>query len=112
MGAVFAIFSAFYFWFEKITGKCFSEIWARIHFWTFFIGVNLTFFPMHFLGIAGMPRRISTYPYSYAGFNFWASFGSAITMISVIIFFIGLIDAYVNTEKNVKKNPNFYKESW
>ena len=59
MGAVFSIFSAFYFWIEKILGIRYSEIVGQVHFWLFFLGVNLTFFPMHFLGLAGMPRRIS-----------------------------------------------------
>ena len=58
MGAIFSIFGGVYYWFYKITGKRYSEILAQIHFWVFFIGVNLTFFPMHFLGVAGMPRRI------------------------------------------------------
>jgi heme/copper-type cytochrome/quinol oxidase subunit 1 len=70
MGAVFAIFGAFYFWFEKITSRKFSETLAQIHFWVFFAGVNLTFFPMHFLGMAGMPRRISNYPTTFADYNF------------------------------------------
>ena len=58
MGAVFSIFGGLYYWFEKITGVTYSEILAQIHFWAFFLGVNLTFFPMHWLGVAGMPRRI------------------------------------------------------
>merc|ERR1711865_1101178 len=62
MGAVFSIFGGLYYWFEKLTGVTYSEILAQIHFWTFFVGVNLTFFPMHWLGAAGMPRRIPDYP--------------------------------------------------
>jgi heme/copper-type cytochrome/quinol oxidase subunit 1 len=66
MGAVFAMFAGFYYWIEKMAGLKFDELLGRIHFWTFFVGVNVTFFPMHFLGLAGMPRRISDYPDAYA----------------------------------------------
>jgi cytochrome c oxidase subunit 1 len=67
MGAVFGIFAGFYYWIGKITGRQYPEVLGQIHFWLFFIGVNLTFFPMHFLGLAGMPRRIPDYPDIYAG---------------------------------------------
>jgi len=86
MGAVFAIFGGWYYWFEKIFGVKYSEVLGQIHFWLFFIGVNLTFFPMHFLGLAGMPRRIPDFPDSYAAWNAVASFGSNISTISVILF--------------------------
>jgi len=87
MGAVFAIFAAWYFWIEKISGLRYPEILAKIHFWLFFVGVNVTFFPMHFLGLAGMPRRIPDYPDAYAGWNAVASFGSYISAVSVVLFF-------------------------
>jgi heme/copper-type cytochrome/quinol oxidase subunit 1 len=87
MGAVFAIFAAWYFWIEKITGLKYPEMLGRIHFWLFFVGVNITFFPMHFLGLAGMPRRIPDYPDAYASWNAIASFGSYISAISVVFFF-------------------------
>jgi len=67
MGAVFAMFAGFYYWVGKLTGMQYNEFLARVHFWVFFIGVNVTFFPMHFLGLAGMPRRIPDYPDAYAG---------------------------------------------
>jgi len=87
MGAVFGIFAGFYFWFGKITGLEYSESLGQIHFWIFFCGVNLTFFPMHFLGLAGMPRRVPDYPDAYAGWNLVASFGSYLSAISILLFF-------------------------
>ena len=87
MGAVFAIFGAFYYWIGKISGYQYPELLGQIHFWLTFIGVNLTFFPMHFLGLAGMPRRIPDYPDAYAGWNYVASFGSYFTTVAIILFF-------------------------
>lgn len=104
MGAVFGIFGGFYYWFPKITGFSYTEILGKIHFWTTFIGVNLTFFPMHFLGLAGMPRRISDYPDSFAPWNAIASYGSLLTGLSTVLFFyivyLGLISG-----KKASKNP-------
>ena len=93
MGAVFALFAGFYFWFGKITGRFYREELGQIHFWMFFLGVNVTFFPMHFLGLAGMPRRIPDYPDAYAGWNAIASFGSYISLVSVAVFFYAVYDA-------------------
>jgi heme/copper-type cytochrome/quinol oxidase subunit 1 len=87
MGAVFGIFAGFYYWIGKITGRQYPEILGQIHFWLFFIGVNLTFFPMHFLGLAGMPRRIPDFPDAYSGWNAVISFGSYISFFSAILFF-------------------------
>ena len=87
MGAAFTMFAAFYFWIGKITGLEYPEVLGRIHFWLMFLGVNLTFFPMHFLGLAGMPRRIPDYPDAYSGWNAVASFGSIISAIASLIFF-------------------------
>jgi heme/copper-type cytochrome/quinol oxidase subunit 1 len=86
MGAVFAIFAGWYYWIGKMSGCNYPEILGKIHFWMFFVGVNLTFFPMHFLGLAGMPRRIPDYPDAFAGWNGIASFGSYISAISAIFF--------------------------
>jgi cytochrome c oxidase subunit 1 len=86
MGAVFAIFAGFYYWMEKILGVKYPEFLGDLHFWVFFVGVNITFFPMHFLGLAGMPRRIPDYPDEYAFWNSVSSFGSMLTIISLIIF--------------------------
>ena len=67
MGAVFGLFAAFYLWAPKLTGHCPPEFWGGIHFWTMFVGVNLTFLPQHFLGLAGQPRRIPDYPAAFHG---------------------------------------------
>jgi cytochrome c oxidase subunit 1 len=87
MGAVFAIFAGFYYWFGKITGLQYSEVLGQIHFWSTFLGVNLTFMPMHFLGLAGMPRRIPDYPDAYFGWNWIATLGSYIALLSTLFFF-------------------------
>jgi heme/copper-type cytochrome/quinol oxidase subunit 1 len=86
MGAVFAIFGGFYYWFGKMTGLQYPEVLGQIHFWVTFIGVNLTFFPMHFLGIAGMPRRSPDYPDAYSDFNAIASFGSQLSVVGALVF--------------------------
>ena len=86
MGAVFAIFAAFYYWIEKITGCSYNELLGQIHFWIMFLGVNLTFFPMHFLGLAGMPRRIPDYPDAYSSYNLVSSYGSLVSSFATVIF--------------------------
>lgn len=88
LGAVFSIFAGFYYWIGKMSGKQYPQLLAKIHFWTFFIGVNLTFFPMHFLGLAGMPRRIPDYPDAYAGWNYVASMGSYLSFASYGLFLV------------------------
>lgn len=93
MGAVFSIFAGVYYWFSNLTGLKYSEFLSQLHFWVFFVGVNLTFFPMHYLGVAGMPRRIPDYPDAFLAFNLIATYGSYISAVSVIIFFFVLIDA-------------------
>lgn len=95
MGAVFALFSGFYYWFLFLTGKAYSEYLGQLHFWTTFIGVNVTFFPMHFLGLAGMPRRIPDYPDVYQLWNSVATFGSYITTFSMVIFAVVIYNAFV-----------------
>jgi cytochrome c oxidase subunit 1 len=87
MGAVFGIFTGFYFWIGKISGRKYPEVLGQIHFWLFFIGVNITFFPMHFLGLAGMPRRIPDFPDAMSGWNAVSSFGSYISFFSALFFF-------------------------
>ncbi len=94
LGAVFAIFAAWYFWFPKITGYMYNETVAHVHFWVTFVGVNLVFFPQHFLGLAGMPRRYIDYPEVYAGWNQVSSYGSYLAAVGVLIFLYGVITAY------------------
>ena len=98
MGAVFSVFGGTYYWFNSIFGVYYSDYLARLHFWLFFFGVNLTFFPMHFLGVAGMPRRIPDYPDAFYLFNFISSWGSVISLFSLIIFFILIIDAFFSNK--------------
>src|SRR5438309_7274297 len=86
LGAVFSIFAGFYYWIGKMSGRQYNETFGKIHFWTSFIGVNLTFFPMHFLGAAGMPRRIADYPDAFAGWNMVASIGAYISYASTLFF--------------------------
>jgi len=105
MGAVFAIFAGFYYWIAKITGLQYPEMLGKIHFWLFFIGVNVTFFPMHFLGLAGMPRRIPDYPDSYSTWNFVASYGSYLSSVSTLFFFYIVYYTFVYGESvKFKKN--------
>jgi heme/copper-type cytochrome/quinol oxidase subunit 1 len=87
MGAVFSMFSGFYYWFKDITGFAYIEELGQIHFWVTLFGVNLTFFPMHFLGLAGMPRRIPDYPDAFSPFNHIASLGSMISFVGTLFFF-------------------------
>jgi len=86
LGAVFALFSAWYFWIPKITGLNYNLLQGKVHFFILFIGVNLTFFPQHFLGLQGMPRRISDYPDAFAGWNLISSFGSIISVVATVLF--------------------------
>jgi cytochrome c oxidase subunit 1 len=104
MGAVFALFAGFYYWTPKIVGRTYNEFLGKIHFWTLFVGVNLTFFPQHFLGLAGMPRRIPDYPDAFAGWNAISSFGSLISVVATVLFGYIIYDIFVNG-KEVNNNP-------
>jgi len=86
MGAVFALFGGFYYWIGKMTGYAYPEELGQAHFWVMFLGVNITFFPQHFLGLAGFPRRYNDFPDAYSGFNYISSFGSITSLIAVLIF--------------------------
>ena len=87
LGAVFSIYAGFYYWIGKMCGRQYPETLGKIHFWMTFIGVNLTFFPMHFSGNQGMPRRYPDYPEAFWGWNFVASIGSLISVASFVFFF-------------------------
>jgi len=91
LGAVFALFAGFYYWFPKMSGKMYSEFLGQLHFWVFFVGVNMLFFPMHFLGMSGMPRRIPDYPEAYTYWNQIATHGYEVMAVGVLIFFVNLI---------------------
>ncbi len=104
LGAVFGLFAGFYYWIGKMSGRQYNETFGQIHFWTTFIGVNLTFFPMHFLGLAGMPRRISDYPNAFAGWNMVASIGSYISAASTL-FFVFIIFHTLLAGKRAGANP-------
>jgi cytochrome c oxidase subunit 1 len=95
LGAVFAIFAGWYYWFPKITGYMYNETLAKLHFWLTFIGVNLVFFPQHFLGLAGMPRRYVDYPDAFAGWNFVSSIGSYISFFGMLVFLFGMAQAFM-----------------
>ena len=99
MGAVFAIFGGWYYWFPKISGYNYSEPLAKLHFWMTFIGVNLVFFPQHFLGLAGMPRRIADYPDAFAGWNYISTLGSYLSAAAVILFLFITAQSFVRKQR-------------
>jgi len=103
LGAVFSLFAGFYYWIGKMSGYQYNETFGKIHFWTTFIGVNLCFFPQHFLGLAGMPRRISDYPDAFAGWNFVSSIGAFISYASTL-FFIFIVFEMFAAKRRVAAN--------
>ena len=90
LGAVFSIFAGFYYWFPKMSGRMYNELLGQLHFWIFFIGVNILFFPQHFLGQQGMPRRYADYPEQFAYWNQISSLGYAVMLVGVLIFFVNI----------------------
>jgi len=114
MGAVFALFSAWYFWIPKILGLDYNRMLGKVHFWILFIGVNVTFFPQHFLGLQGMPRRISDYPDAFAGWNLISSFGSIISVVATWLFlyivYVQLVEGKA-TSRYPWLTPQFYSDS-
>ncbi|MBW3616488.1 MAG: cytochrome c oxidase subunit I [Proteobacteria bacterium] len=104
LGAIYSIFAGFYYWFEKMFGVKYNEILGLIHFWIFFIGVNVIFFPQHFLGMQGMPRRYVDYPDAFAFWNQVSSIGYFIMVAGLAFFFIMLAEAAIRRRKGVP-NP-------
>jgi cytochrome c oxidase subunit I len=104
LGAVFAIFGGWYYWFPKMTGYMYNETIGKLHFWVMFIGVNIIFFPQHFLGMAGMPRRTVDYPTAFHGWNEISSFGSYIAGFGLLVFFYGMIEAFMK-KREAGNNP-------
>jgi len=109
MGAVFAFFAAFYYWIEKILGFKYNVYLGQLQFYLTFIGVNLTFFPMHFLGLAGMPRRIPDYPDVYGFWNYIESVGSLLSVVGIFLFFYlfgSLLTFHFNASSEIKRDEN------
>ena len=104
MGAMFGIFAGIYYWFGKMSGRKYNEFLGKLHFWLFFIGVNVTFFPQHFLGLAGMPRRIPDYPDAYAGWNLVSTYGSYLSFAATLVFLFAIIYALFFGKKE-QANP-------
>jgi len=104
LGAVFAIFAGFYYWFEKMWGVKYNEVLGAIHFWLMFIGVNVIFFPQHFLGLQGMPRRYVDYPDAFAYWNLISSYGYLIMLAGMVVFFVLLAEAAIRRRK-AEANP-------
>jgi cytochrome c oxidase subunit I len=99
VAAVFAIFAGWYYWFPKMSGYMYNETIGKLHFWTMFVGVNILFFPQHFLGLQGMTRRYVDYPDAFAGWNFVSSIGAYISGFGVLIFIYGVIDAFARKQQ-------------
>jgi cytochrome c oxidase subunit 1 len=111
MGAVFALFAGWYYWSPKLFGLRYNEILGQIHFWALFIGVNITFFPMHFLGLQGMPRRIPDYPDAYAAWNMISSWGSLMSVVATLLFAYIIYDSLVSrrfVENNLWAIPQYF----
>ena len=106
LGAVFTIFAGIYYWIGKMSGRQYPEEWGRIHFWMMFIGANITFFPQHFLGRAGMPRRYIDYPEAFAFWNYVSSMGAFISIASFVFFLY--IMWYTLTKGEKVTEPNYW----
>lgn len=118
LGALFAIFAGYYYWSPMVTGLYYNSVLSKIQFWLFFIGANVTFLPMHFLGMNGMPRRIPDYPDAFAGFNAICSFGAVLSIISLLFFGYVIYDQLVNglvnkdlSTNSLLKDPDFFESN-
>jgi len=104
LGATFGLFAGFYYWFSKMSGREYNEFLGKLHFWLFFIGTNIIFMPMHFMGQDGMPRRIPDYPEAYAFWNSIASYGYLVMLAGMAVFFVNIIWALAAGRK-AEANP-------
>jgi len=104
LAAVFSLFAGWYYWFPKMSGYMYNETIGKLHFWVTFIGVNITFFPMHFLGMAGMPRRVVDYADAFAGWNNVVSIGAYIGAFGFLLFFLGIAEAFIR-KRAAADNP-------
>jgi cytochrome c oxidase subunit 1 len=100
LGAVFGLFAGFYYWFPKMSGKLYNEFLGKVHFFVMFVGVNLIFFPQHFLGLDGMPRRYPDYPDAFAYWNYISTVGYMITVVSLAVFFLNVFLSLMSGKKS------------
>src|SRR5919198_721797 len=95
LAAVFGIFAGWYYWFPKMSGYTYSDALGKVHFWLSFIGANTIFFPQHFLGLAGMPRRVADYPDAFSEWNFISSLGAYVFAAGMLVFLVNMVFAFV-----------------
>ena len=104
LAAVFGIFAGWYYWFPKMTGYLYSDALGKVHFWFSFVGANVIFFPQHFLGLAGMPRRVADYPDAFGDWNFISSIGAYIFAAGMAVFFLNMALAFAR-KRQAADNP-------